>query len=239
MKNKHGAINKQFLPLVGIFLLLAFAFGWFQTGNMGTGQVESDSLFYSDKNSYYEYILKVDYTQPERDEFGSWDEYTMPLNQVQFSELLGRAPALPDDAQLDVYFPVTYLDWQLSASPNDNVLKAGMGTIQITEKENNAECKLTNDRIYPLQCRGDIVYSFDKTAGAIQRNDLTLKVQISKTTLETIEDANDNNDAVSSEDDTTETAMASSSSTSSNLGLIDRFNLWVDSIINKIMSYFK
>ncbi|MBU0894236.1 MAG: hypothetical protein KKB88_02240 [Nanoarchaeota archaeon] len=204
--------------------------GWFQLGMFGAGQVEWDSLSYSDSGNTYTYTLVVDYSQPESYEFGGWDEYLLAFN-VGYSGGFSPPPALPSDIQKNTYFPVQSANWQLIASPADNTLKYGLGTIKITEKENNVECKVVDSG--SLECRGGVLYSFSPTAHSMQRNDLKIVVKIDKISQESPQET-----ITTTEDDGFVGEPITQQQTQT-ISFVDKINNFIQGIINWITGLFK
>jgi len=231
MKNKKGK-GKVGFYIVG-FIILAFLLGWFNPASFGSGQVERDSLSISEGSTYYTYTLNVDYSQPEINDNVCGLEYTMPVN-VGYSERFSPPPTLPTDIKTNTYFPAQFVDWQLSASPNDVTLKGGLGSIAVIEKENNVECQVTNSGT--LNCKGDVLYGFSPTACSMQRNDLTIRVKIDK--------IQDEVETETQTDTTTETPTDTAGNplpptTTTELSTMDKINLWIQSIVDWFKGIFK
>ncbi|MBU0894869.1 MAG: hypothetical protein KKB88_05490 [Nanoarchaeota archaeon] len=186
MEKKTKKNLRNISIFLGIILLIGLVYYFAVPQNFGSGQIEYDSLSYTDSGSYYTYTLNIDYSQPKNNDFGGWNEYSMPVG-VGYSERFSPPPALPTDIQTNKYFPAQFVDWQIIASPADNTLKYGLGTITVTEKENNVECKIKDNG--GLECRGGVVYGFSPYAQSLQRNDLKIRVNIFKEGIECLDNS--------------------------------------------------
>lgn len=197
MKKKRKSLILYSLIVIGILFLVGaiFYFNVQQQYGIG-GQIAKTTLSLQDSGDYYLATLKIDFSQPEFFRDVWQDAITVKVNRDSSSPSGSDSiPALPDDIQTGVYFPVHFVDWEFAGKTVDVFDKQG-STVTITEKENNVQCKIDKWGYNPtlqkdgalLTCSGNVVYSLSPTAGSLKRNDLTVKANILKNGIECLDD---------------------------------------------------
>ncbi len=234
ISNKQGVVDKKLIFLIVGFLILAFAMGWFQTGSLFTATekdgIEVDLL--QDTNSYSKFRFKVDLdgycgsSTWMRDTSFSYEFSTRRGTDgfsIPISEDLSKEYFEADSVQINGLVSVINRD-----SENQNEVFSTFENLK-------AYCRVDKPRLF-CKFEGDI--QSQEGADFCIKGDMLSIVTIYKEGYEPISTTNQIEEEVTIEEQEQEIQSEQTSQSQQEIGWIDKFYNWVDSIINTIKGWF-